>query len=110
MQAIIIKLQALSEKIQIYSMNPEYIKNQNEYIDSLENQMKEIGYKENEINSKLKSFKDRNNTIQLAQNIPKEEILSSSASDLMEKYNLTKFIPSNFIIKKLLQIILLINI
>ena len=98
MQAIILKLQALSEKIQIYSMNPEYIKNQNEYIDSLENQMKEIGYKESEINSKLKSFKDRNNTIQLAQNIPKEEILSSSASDLMEKYNLTKFIPSNFII------------
>ena len=79
MQAIIIKLQALSEMIQIFSMNPEYIKNQNAYIDSLENQMKEIGYKESEINSKLKSFKDRNNTIQIAKKIPKEEILAKSA-------------------------------
>ena len=92
MQAIIIKLQALSEMIQIFSMNPEYIKNQNAYIDSLENQMKEIGYKESEINSKLKSFKDRNNTIQLATKIPKEEILAKSASDLMEEYELTKYI------------------
>ena len=92
MQAIIIKLQALSEMIQLCSMNPEYIKDQNEYIDSLEGQMKEIGYKESEINSKLKSFKDRNNTIQKAKNIPKEEILSSSASDLLEKYDLAKLI------------------
>ena len=90
MQAIIIKLQALSEMIQLFSMNPEYIKNQNEYIDSLESQMKEIGYKKNEINSKLKSFKDRNNAIQLAKKIPKDEILSSSASDLLEKYELAK--------------------
>lgn len=90
MQAIIIKLQALSEMIQLFSMNPEYIKNQNEYIDSLESQMKEIGYKKNEINSKLKSFKDRNNAIQLAKKIPKDEILSSSATDLLEKYELAK--------------------
>ena len=92
MQAIIIKLQALSEMIQLCSMNPEYIKDQNEYIDSLEGQMKEIGYKESEINAKLKSFKDRNNTIQKAKNIPKEVILSSSASDLFEKYDLAELI------------------
>ena len=92
MQAIIIKLQALSEMIQLCSMNPEYIKDQNEYIDSLEGQMKEIGYKENEINAKLKSFKDRNNTIQKTKNIPQKEVLSSSVSDLLERYDLAKLI------------------
>lgn len=85
---IITKLQILTEKINCLAMNTNYAKNQNDYIDSLEWQMKEIGYKNTDIQSKLKELKNENNIIEKMKKIPQDELLSSSGSDLIRKYKL----------------------
>jgi len=86
MVIIIMKLQNLSEKLHDIAMNHNHIKNEEEYINSLQDQMKETGLKDEEQEQLMKDIKDGNEYFKKALSIPKEEILGLSASELSEKY------------------------
>ena len=83
---IIIKLQNLSEKLNDIAMNHHHIKNEEEYINSLQDQMKETGLKDEEQEQLMKDIKDGNEYIKKTLTIPKEDLLGLSASELTEKY------------------------
>ena len=86
MVIIIMKLQNLSEKLNDIAMNHHHIKNEEEYINSLQDQMKETGLKDEEQEQLMKDIKDGNEYIKKTLTIPKEDLLGLSASELTEKY------------------------
>ena len=66
-------------------MNNNFVKNEDEFIDSLNNQMEEIGYKDNELINKLKqNYKIIKESLKLKQ----EELINLSDSYLTEKLNI----------------------
>lgn len=67
-------------------MNKSHTKSENEYIDSLSIQMKEMGYKEEEIKKQLGDIKQNNKLLESVIQIPKEELLIANANELMDKY------------------------
>ena len=86
MVIIIMKLQNLSEKLNDIAMNHNHLKNEEEYINSLQDQMKETGLKDEEQEQLMKDIKDGNQYIKKTLTIPKEELLGLSASEISEKY------------------------
>ena len=84
-QIIIVQLQRTSDKLNSIAMNKSHIKTQDDYIDSLNEQMKEIGLKEEEQKKKLKEIKEKNHKIKEALKLDQNELLKMSDSDLTEK-------------------------
>ena len=60
---IIMELKNISDKIDIYSMNKNNVKNEDEYIESLRIQMDEIGFKDEEQREEINRMKKQNKII-----------------------------------------------
>ena len=86
MKIIIMKLKMLSEVSFEKGMNRSHIRKESEYIDSLGSQMKEMGYKDEEIKEQLSDIKKNNELLESVINIPQEELLTVNVSELMDKY------------------------
>ena len=84
-QIIIVQLQRTSDKLNSIAMNKSHIKTQDDYIDSLSEQMKGIGLKDEEQKKKLKEIKEKNRKITEALKLKQDELLKMSDSDLTEK-------------------------
>ena len=84
-QIIIVQLQRTSDKLNSIAMNKSHIKTQDDYIDSLSEQMKGIGLKEEELKKKLKKIKEMNYKIRETLKLNQDELLKMSDSDLTEK-------------------------
>lgn len=86
MKITMMKLQSLSEQIESKIMIKGHTRRQNDYIDNLEGQLRELGYSEEKIRERLGNIKENNQLLNSVINIPPEELLLSNANDLMEKY------------------------
>ena len=86
MKIAMMKLQNLSEQIEDKIMIKGHTKKENDYIENLENQLREIGYSEQEIKERIGNIKENNQLLDSVINIPPEELLLSNANDLMKKY------------------------
>ena len=75
---IIVKLQSTSQKPELISMNKNHIKNEDEYIDNLKEQMKETGLKEEKQKEKLNEIKKQNKKIKEALKLNNETISISN--------------------------------
>ena len=84
-QIIIVQLQRTSDKLNSIATNKNHIKTQDDYIDSLNEQMKGIGLKEEELKKKLKKIKEMNYKIRETLKLDQNELLKMSDSDLTEK-------------------------
>lgn len=60
---IIMQLKNISDKIDIYAMNKNNVKNEDEYIESLRIQMEEIGFKDEEQREEINRMKKQNKII-----------------------------------------------
>ena len=89
---IIIKLQTLSEKINVIAMNNNHTKTEDEYIDSLKDNMNGIGYKDDEQINKLNEIKKNNKILRESMKLDKEELMKLDDSQLADK--LKVLIPS----------------
>ena len=89
---IIIKLQTLSEKINVIAMNNNHTKTEDEYIDSLKDNMDGIGYKDDEQINKLNEIKKNNKILRESMKLDKEELMKLDDSQLAKK--LKVLIPS----------------
>ena len=89
---IIIKLQTLSEKINVIAMNNNHTKTEDEYIDSLKDNMNGIGYKDDEQIKKLNEIKKNNQILRESMKLDKEELMKLDDSQLADK--LKVLIPS----------------
>ena len=97
-QIIIVQLQRTSDKLNSIAMNKSHIKTQDDYIDSLSEQMKGIGLKEEE----LKKIKEMNYKIRETLKLNQDELLKMSDSDLIKNYE-------TFINEKILRNIIKLN-
>lgn len=80
----IIRLQNYNEKLNEISMNPNVIKTQNEYYQSLKEKMKDVGIEDKEQEAYLNGIIKENENIEKVNNLSHEEILSLSAEKLNE--------------------------
>ena len=69
-------------------MNNNFMKTEDEYIDSLSEQMKEIGYKDKEQINKLKQVKENNRIFKESLKLKQEELINLSDSELAEKLSI----------------------
>ena len=86
MKITMMKLQKLSEQIEDKIMIKGHTRRENDYIDNLENQLREIGYNEEQIKERIGNIKENNQLLHSVMNIPQEELLLYNAGDLMKKY------------------------
>jgi superoxide dismutase len=83
---ILIDLQKISKTLEEKALNHHHIKTQNDYIDSLNNQLDDIGDKDEKIKiKKLKRIKQINNAFIKSQNIKIEELKDMDANTLTKK-------------------------
>ena len=82
---IIIKLQNISQKLDLIAMNKNHIKTEDEYIDNLKEQIKETGLNEVEQQKKLDELKNENKMIRKALNLSNEDISKLDENQLREK-------------------------
>ena len=89
---IIQKLQAFSEKINTIAMNNNHTKTEEEYVDSLKDNINAIGVKEEEQKKYLDEIKKNNKLLKGTLSLKNEDLLSLSDTDLSQKF---KTIMSN---------------
>ena len=82
---IIIKLKAISEKINDIAMNNNHLKTEDEYIDSLKDKMEEIGIKDEEQQKALKKMKENNRIFREVNKLDEKDIMKLDDSQLAEK-------------------------
>ena len=80
-----IKLQSISQKLELIAMNKNHIKTEDEYIDNLKEQIKETGLNEVEQQKKLDELKNENKMIRKALNLSNEDISKLDENQLREK-------------------------
>ena len=85
---VIVKLQNFYQKINDIVMNNNFMKTEDEYIDSLSEQMEEIGYKDKEQINKLKQVKENNRIFKESLKLKQEELINLSDSQLAEKLSI----------------------
>ena len=82
---IIIKLQSISEKINVIAMNNNHLKNEEDYIDDLMEKMDKMNIKEEEKIKKIKKIKESNNIFKNAVKMNRDELIKLDDSQLAEK-------------------------
>ncbi len=82
---IILKLQSISQKLELIAMNKNHIKTEDEYIDNLKEQIKETGLNEEEQKKKLDELKKTNKMTKEALNLSKEDFSKLDENQLREK-------------------------
>ena len=85
---VVVKLQGFYQKINDIEMNNNFMKTEDEYIDSLRAQMKEIGYKDKEQINKLNQVKENNRIFRESIKLKQEELINLSDSQLAEKLSI----------------------
>ena len=80
-----VKLQNISQKLELIAMNKHHIKTEDEYIDNLKEQIKETGLNEEEQQKKLDQLKKQNKKINEALKLSKEDISKLDENQLREK-------------------------
>ena len=80
-----IKLQNISQKLELIAMNKNHIKTEDEYIDNLKEQIKETGLNEEEQQKKLEELKKENKKTMEALKLSKEDISNLDENQLREK-------------------------
>ena len=85
---VVVKLQGFYQKINDIAMNNNFMKTEDEYIDSLSAQMKEIGYKDQEQIYKLRQVKENNRIFRESLKLKQEELINLSDSELAEKLSI----------------------
>ena len=86
---IIIRLKNISNKINELAMNNNYLKTEEEYIDSLEDNMKEIGIKDEEQKRILQEQKDCIKVFRETNKLDDKELMKLDDSQLAEKLKIT---------------------
>ena len=86
---IIMKIQRLFKEVYKKGINKNHFKIENDYINSLIEQMKEIGYSEDKIKDNFKNIKKSNELIKKLIEIPLEEILMKYINELIDKFKIT---------------------
>ena len=82
---IIIKLQSISEKINVIAMNNNHLKNEEDYIDDLMEKMDKMNIKEEDKIQKIKKIKESNNIFKNAVKMDRNELIKLNDSQLAEK-------------------------
>ena len=82
---IIIRLKNISNKINDIAMNNNHLKTEEEYIDNLESNMKEIGIEDNEQKRFLKEQKDLIKVFRETNKLDDEELMKFDVSQLADK-------------------------
>ena len=80
-----IKLQNISQKLELIAMNKNHTKTEDEYIDNLKEQIKETGLNEEEQQKKLEELKKENKKTMEALKLSKEDISNLDENQLREK-------------------------
>ena len=86
-EIILISLQRTSQKLELIAMNKNHIKTENEYIDNLKQQLKEIGLKEEEQKKHFDEIKKKNNKIKKVLNLSNEDFSKLKENELKEQLN-----------------------
>ena len=85
-----VKLQNISQKLELIAMNKNHIKTEDEYIDNLKEQIKETGKNEEKKKKKLEELKKENKKTMEALKLSKEDILNldeKKKREKIEKFN-----------------------
>jgi len=82
---IIVKLKSISNKINDIAMNNNHLKTEEEYIDSLEDNIKEVGFKDEEQKKLLEQQKNCIRIFKETNNLNEKEIMNLNDSQLAEK-------------------------
>lgn len=85
---MVTKLQIYYQKINDIAMNNNFMKTEDEYIDTLSAQMNEIGYKDKEQINKLKQIKENNRIFRESIKLKQEDLINLSDSQLAEKLSI----------------------
>ena len=84
---IIYKLQECYQKINDIAMNNNFIKTEDEYIDSLKSNIEQIGYEDTEQIKILNKIKEENKIFQEAIKLKKDDLANLNDSQLIEQLN-----------------------
>jgi len=82
---IIIKLKQALEKIDDIAMNQRHLKNEDEFIDSLKDKVKEIGLKDEDQNKELQNMKVNIKIFKEKNKLKEEEIMNLNDDELAKK-------------------------
>lgn len=85
---IIVKLKDISNKINLIAMNNNYLKTEEEYIDSLQENMNEIGIKDEEQKRLLQEQKNCIKVFRETNKLNENELMKLDDSQLAEKLNI----------------------
>ena len=84
---VIYKLQSYYQKINDIAMNNNFMKTEDEYIDSLKSNIEQIGYEDKEQIKILNKIKEDNKIFQEAIKLKKDDLVNLNESQLIEKLN-----------------------
>ena len=84
---VIYKLQSYYQKINDIAMNNNFMKTEDEYIDSLKSNIEQIGYKDIEQIKILNKIKEDNKIFQKAIKLKKDDLVNLNESQLIEQLN-----------------------
>ena len=84
---VIYKLQSYYQKINDIAMNNNFIKTEDEYIDSLKSNIEQIGYDDSEQIKILNKIKEDNKIFQEAIKLKKDDLINLNDSQLIEQLN-----------------------
>ena len=84
---VIYKLQDCYQKINDIAMNNNFIKTEDEYIDSLKSNIEQIGYEDTEQIKILNKIKEENKIFQEAKKLKKDDLANLNDSQLIEQLN-----------------------
>ena len=84
---VIYKLQSYYQKINDIAMNNNFMKTEDEYIDSLKSNIEQIGYEDSEQIKILNKIKEDNKIFQEAIKLKKDDLINLNDSQLIEQLN-----------------------